>query len=241
MEEFNTSIYIDHLSLDCVIFGYQNRHLKVLIAQYKFNSKWWSLPGGYVLKTENLDDAAKRVLKERTSLHEIYLSQFYAFGAADRIVGSTCRNALVDDLYRYNPYQFTPEVLYWITSRFISIGYYALVDCKRVTPLPGTFESKLCWVNFTDIPELMHDHNTIVIKALYNLRQNLDEKLLVFNLLPETFTMKEIRDVYEAIYDRDFPMNNFQKKVLDLGVLERVGKKYSGGPHRAPYLYRFCK
>ena len=86
---------------------------------------------------------------------------------------------------------------------------------------------------------MMHDHNEILTFALEALRQNLDQKLIGFNLLPETFTMREVQELYEAVYDRPFATNNFQKKILDLQVLERLQKKYTGAANKAPYLYRF--
>ena len=88
---------------------------------------------------------------------------------------------------------------------------------------------------------MMHDHNQILDYALEALRQNFDQKFIGFNLLPETFTMKELQELYEAVYDRPFATNNFQKKILDLNVLERLQKKYTGAANKAPYLYRFKK
>ena len=82
------------------------------------------------------------------------------------------------------------------------------------------------------------DHNEIVTKALETLRFHLDEKLIAFNLLPETFTMKDVQELYETIYDKPFARNNFQKKILDLNVLERLEKKFTGAANKAPYLYR---
>jgi hypothetical protein len=85
------------------------------------------------------------------------------------------------------------------------------------------------------------DHNLMVEKALETLRLHIDQKLLAFNLLPETFTMKEVQELYEAIFDKPFARNNFQKKILDLNVLERLEKKFTGAANKAPYLYRFRK
>ena len=85
----------------------------------------------------------------------------------------------------------------------------------------------------------IRDSHDIIHQALETLRRNLDEKLIAFNLLPETFTMREVQELYEAIYDRPFARNNFQKKILDMNVLERLEKKYTGAANKAPYLYRF--
>jgi 8-oxo-dGTP diphosphatase len=127
----------------------------------------------------------------------------------------------------------------WLDHRFISIGYYALVDINTVIPKKAELDKVIDWRGVKDLPDLIMDHNDIVAKALENLRQNLDQKLIAFNLLPETFTMKEVQELYEAIYDKPFARNNFQKKILDLNVLERLEKKFTGAANKAPYLYRF--
>ena len=88
---------------------------------------------------------------------------------------------------------------------------------------------------------MIMDHNEMVNFALESLREKLDEKLIGFNLLPETFTMKEVQELYEAVYNKPFARNNFQKKMLDLNVLERLEKVYTGAANKAPYLYRFRK
>lgn len=85
------------------------------------------------------------------------------------------------------------------------------------------------------------DHNQIVANALSTLWLTVDQKLNAFNLLPETFTMQEIQDVYEAIFDKRFAQNNFPKRILRLNVLDRLEKKYTGAANKAPYLYRFDK
>ena len=134
---------------------------------------------------------------------------------------------------------FDMESINWLSKRFISIGYYALVDINKVTPYKTDFDSSIDWINIQNLPTLIMDHNEIVSSALETLCQNLDAKLIGFNLLPETFTMREVQELYEAIYDKPFARNNFQKKILDMNVLERLEKKYTGAANKAPYLYRF--
>ncbi len=229
--------YIAHLSIDCVIFGYADKKLKVLISKHKFGKGSWVLPGGYVGKLEGIDTAAGRILKERTNLEDIYLEQFRVFGNENRIIGSEYRDILKSELSQFHG----KEGAEWMTSRFICIGYYALVDINKVNPQNGEFDEYLEWKSIPDIPSMIHDHNEILNSALEALRNSLDKRLIGFNLLPETFTMKEVQELYEAIYDRPFAMNNFQKKILDLNVLERLEKKFTGAQNKAPYLYRFIK
>jgi ADP-ribose pyrophosphatase YjhB (NUDIX family) len=241
MNKFGIENYIANLSIDCVIFGYADKELKVLISKFKYGEELWGLPGGYILKTEGIDTAASRILKERTALEDIYLEQFRVFGNENRIINSDYKEIMKAELQKFDAQRFDEETLEFMTSRFVCIGYYALVDIHKVSPQTGEFEDCLEWCNIKNIPEMTYDHNEIFSFALDALRQNLDKKLIGFNLLPETFTMREVQELYEAVYDRPFAMNNFQKKILDLNVLERLEKKFTGTANKAPYLYRFLK
>jgi len=241
MKKFDEESYLSHLSIDCVIFGYKDKELNVLIAKFKFGKGNWSLPGGYILKTEGIDKAASRILSERTGLEDIYLEQFRVFGDENRIVNSVYKDTVRAELTTFDSQRFDSSVTDWLTSRFVCIGYYALVDINKVNPQAGEFDDYLEWRSIKDIPQMMYDHSEILSFALEALRQNLDRKLIGFNLLPETFTMREVQELYEAVYDRPFAINNFQKKILDLQVLERLHKRYTGAANTAPYLYRFKK
>lgn len=232
--------YLPHLSIDCVIFGYKKKQLKVLISKLKFGSGAWSLPGGYVRKAEGIDKAAGRILKERTNLKNIYLEQFRVFGEGDRITSHQFSRVVKQEFKKHNKL-FNSAMIQWMTSRFVCIGYYALVDIDKVSPQNGEFDEYLEWRSISDIPKMTYDHNEILTVALDALRQNLDQKLIGFNLLPETFTMKEVQELYETVYERPFAINNFQKKILNLDVLERLEKKFTGAQNKAPYLYTFKK
>lgn len=233
--------YIAQLSIDCVIFGFHNKELKVLVSKFKYGNNLWGLPGGYILKAESIEKAASRILKERTSLNNIYLEQFRVFGNENRIIKSEHRSQIKKDLKKYDAIEFDEATIHWMTDRFVCIGFYALVDINKVKPIPGELEEKIEWKKIKDLPALTHDHKEIIDHALHALRSNLDEKIIGFNLLPETFTMKDVQELYETIYDKPFARNNFQKKILDLNVLERLEKKYTGAQNKAPFLYRFIK
>ncbi len=239
MEKFKEDAYIAHLSIDCVIFGYQHQTLKVLLSKFRFGQESWSLPGGYIVKGEGIDKAAYRILRERTGIDQIYLEQFRVFGDANRIIGSADRTRVQQDLRQVGGERFDESSIDWITSWFACIGYYALVDISQVSPQPGEFDDYLEWRSVGELPRMIHDHREILDTALATLREQLDRKLIGFNLLPETFTIREVQQLYEAVYDRPFPINNFQKKIMDLGALERLQKRYTGAANTAPYLYRF--
>ncbi len=239
MKLFNEENYIPQLSIDSVIFGYKEKELKVLVPKIGLIENLWSLPGGFIMQDEGIDAAALRILEERTALKDIYLEQFRTFGQNERRNDEVFEglNSLDQEVIRT---RFISENnLNWLKKRFVSIGYYALVDINKVYPQTTGFDESVDWYNVKELPKMIMDHNEIVAFALESLRQNLDQKLIGFNLLPETFTMREVQELYEAIYDKPFARNNFQKKILDLDVLERLEKKFTGAANKAPYLYRF--
>ncbi|MEA5258210.1 NUDIX domain-containing protein [Arcicella aquatica] len=227
------SKYIQQLSIDCVIFGFHGEQLKVLLPKVK-QLELWSLPGGYVLKKEDIEAAAQRILEERTGLRDIYLEQFYVFGRANRSTGETLKKVLLA-----NSIQIPEDS--WVFERFISIGYYALVDFSKVNTKIGIYDEACEWHDIHQLPNLAFDHAEIIQKALETLRFMLDDKLVGLNLLPETFTMKELQILYETILDKPLRRDNFQRKVLTMGILERIEKKFTGAAHKAPYLYKFVK
>ncbi len=239
MKTYSPENFIQQLSIDCVIFGYNHRQLKVLVSKLYFKGDFWVLPSGFILKEEGIDQAARRILQERTGLNDVFLEQYKVFGDVPRN-----NMAIVSEIRRLNPMKFDESSvrdidLEWLTKRFISIGYYALVDINKVVPKLMQIDQSIDWYDIDELPNMIGDLNHQVTNALEALRLNLDSKLLGFNLLPEKFTMKELQHLYETVYDRPFRRNNFQKKMLDLGVLERLEKKYTGASNKAPYLYRF--
>lgn len=241
MSLFNGQDLIAQLAIDCVIFGYQERELKVLVSKLKFKGDFYSLPSGFILQTEDLDSAAYRILQERTSISEIFLDQFRVFGKADRSNIAVVKRMIESNKESFDDDKLSKSDLEWLTARFISIGYYALVDINKVKPAKTELDESIEWVNIKQLPSMIVDHNKIVDYALDALRENLDQKLTAFNLLPETFTIREVQELYEAIFDKPFARNNFQKKILDLNVLDRLEKKFTGAQNKAPYVYRFKK
>ncbi len=237
MSRINTAEYIAHLSIDCVIFGYEDGQLKVLLGKLPFGEELYNLPGGHIRKSESVDAAALRLLFERTQLQDVFLTQFKVFGDENRIVHSPFRDLMISYLQQ----KYEQADVDWILNRFVCIGYYALVDISKVKVIhsENEIDERLEWKSIHEIPHLIYDHQEILEDALDALRQNFDRYLNANNLLPETFTMKELQQVYETVFEKEFPMNNFQKKILELNVLDRLEKKYTGSQHKAPYLYKF--
>ncbi len=220
---------VPQLSLDCVIFGFNEGVLSCLLLKWKGTDEW-SLPGGVVRQVESIDDAATRVLKERTGLDKIFLNQFYAFGKVKRYENTAIRKKLS---------HLVPEKLWY--DRAISIGYYSLVNFAAVSPNPDELTEACVWWDLKDLPELLFDHREILDKALHSLRRELSFQPVGFNLLPEKFTMPELMRLYEAILDRKMDPRNFQKKILKTGILNRLDEVKKGVAHKSPFLYSFDK
>jgi 8-oxo-dGTP diphosphatase len=223
--------YLPNLSIDVVIFGFHDDRLKILLQRF-FNSDHFVLLGGYIEKEENLQDSAIRILKERTGLDRIYLEQYYTFGDTDRL-----KTELLKKVSRKSGADLPDEFL--PSARTISICYYSLVDYTRVKPLAGPFSMESAWFDIENLPPLLFDHEAMIQKAIQTLQSDLDRKLNWFNLMGETFTMADLQKLYEAVLQKKLVRTNFQRKMLNLGILERLEKQYTGKAHKAPYLYRF--
>lgn len=223
--------FLPGLALDAVIFGFQQNQLKILLLSYR-NTGLFALPGGFVRQHENLNDAARRMLTERTGLADIYLEQFYTFGDCARHDPAPLRAIMQGK-------GIVPDDTHWLLRRFVTVGYYALIDITKAVPLSDSLADSCAWYELAQLPPLMLDHSAIVEKALATLRANLDRQLIGFNLLPEIFTMADLQGLYETILGQKLHRSGFQRKMLASGLLERMEKKYSGGAHKAPYMYRF--
>lgn len=214
--------YIPNLSVDCVVFGFHDAQLKVLVIKVK-DKDIWQLPGSYVLKKENLNEAAIRILFERTGASDIYLQQFRVFSDLNRNQGFF--DELSDDI--------------WNKQRFITIGFYALVDYTQVNLVEDEFSEVCEWKSLDELPVLMMDHREILDTALITLRRQLNYKPIGYNLLPEKFTMPELQKLYEIILDKKLNRGNFYRKILRYDILEKLDEIRKGGAHKAPDLYRF--
>ncbi len=223
--------YLNHISLDCVVFGFHSNQLKVLVLHLK-NTGEWALPGGFVQEDESLEVAANRVLKERTGLDNVFLRQFYVFSEPQR----SNRNPAVVDLLISG--QKHPEAS-WFDQRFISVGFYALVEFSQVEPQPDELSDICEWVNLDKIGNLMIDHNLILNKALETLRLHLTFQPIGYNLLPEKFSMSEYRTLHETILGRELDRRNFQRKIMAYNILTRLKEVRQGVAHKAPVLYKF--
>lgn len=223
--------FVPSVSIDCVIFGFHDNQLKVLLLKV-VNYHGWGLPAGFIYKEEDIDAAAQRILQERTGLTDIFLQQFYIFGNANR-----CDNNITK--IAFDNLQIKAKPNNWLLQRFLTVGYYALVDFKTVNASHDIFSEEFEWHDIDCLPTMAMDHGQIVQQALLTLRTHLRYEPVGYNLLPEKFTMPELQKLYETILGKKLDRRNFQRKMLSYDILKRLKQRREGVAHKAPYLYSF--
>jgi len=221
-------VYFPHLTIDCVIFGYEDRQLKVLLLKMNSTNKW-ALPGGFIKRDESLASAATRILLERTSMVNVFLKQFYTFGDSEfRLNGNKA-----DD------WPDMPKDS-WMNQRTFTIGYYALIDCSKAQIVEDFYFDDYKWVNIEEIPnDLLFDHNELLEVALRTIRNEIFQEPIGYELLPEKFTLPEIQTLYETILNKTLNRRHFPAKLLSLEIIEKLDEKRKIGQHRSPFLYKF--
>ena len=213
-----TTYYNEHskvfVSVDCIIFGFEDKKLKLLLGKRHMDPGRgeWSLYGGFVEEDESLDDAANRVLYELTGLRGLYMKQVGAFGAIDRDPG----------------------------ERVVSIAYCALINVRDYDQKLLN-EHQVEWVNLENLPELYSDHNDMVTKAITLLRRRISSEPLSFNLLPSLSTLTQLQNVYAAILGENIDKRNFRKRTKTIDYIEKTDKIDKITSKRGAALYRFNK
>lgn len=222
-------LFLSNISIDNVIFGYASKSLKVLLLQ--ITETQWMLPGGYIFKEESLHKAANRILEERISLRDVFLRQFHVFGEPERSFSDE-----ITSLFKKLGLPVRPDL--WVNQRFVSVGYYALVDIDKAQPRPNQLAKTCSWHSVEELPPLLLDHNEIITVAKKSFQKDLEAYPVGSYLLPEKFTMPELHGLYKTVFNKDMDRSRFQKKMLGSGVFERLQKK-TGVAHKSPYLYRY--
>lgn len=202
------------VAVDCIIFGYdvQEKEIKLLLSKRLFDPAKgkWSLAGGFVDQNESLDDAACRILRKLTGLESVYLKQSYAYGEADRDPG----------------------------DRVISIAYFSLIAIRDINKKLAE-DNGVSWCSISNLPDLIFDHTLMVKRALSDLKNQVKIRPVGFELLPEKFTLVQLLDLYEAIYQRKVDKRNFRKKILSMGILEKLDEKERETSKKGAYYYKF--
>jgi len=221
--------FLPNLSIDLVIIGYQNNKLKCLLLQI---DEKWLLPGGYIRISESVDDAAIRILKERTGLDNPHLKFLSVFGNKDRQFKNEWK-----EFIKNNKLVWKDD--YWINNRFVTLTYYSLVNIAEIHPTPGIMDEAIFWFDFDDLPEIWMDHKSILTEARNRLKEDLKHEQLTYNLLPGKFTMPELHQLHQAILEEKLDRSRFQKKILSTGLFDRLPKKpKKNSPGQNPYQYR---
>jgi ADP-ribose pyrophosphatase YjhB (NUDIX family) len=202
------------LSVDCIIFGFDNNKLKILVGKRNMDPGRgeWSLYGGFVRNDESLDEAAHRTLRELTGLRNVFMRQVGAFGNLDRDPG----------------------------ERVVSVAYYALINVKDYSERQRKLHG-VEWINIEDIPQMYSDHNKMVVKARKLMKQKIKTDPVGFQLLPELFTLTQMQRLYEAVNGEELDKRNFRKRIKEMDFIEKtdlIDKKTS---KRGASLYRFNK
>lgn len=229
---FDIDTLVPGQSVDCVILGFEEQQLKILVLKWKNASDLWALPGGFVYKNEDLNIAAVRVLKERTGIELPFLEQYKTFGNAQR----RDKETLVKNV---DAMQVSKRIRDWFDQRFISTAYFSLVDVRKCDLKPDIYSEAISWIPIDELPDLIFDHSLMVDSALAYIRNQINYLPIGINLLSEKFTMKELQRLYESILQKKLDRGNFQRKMLKLGIFNRHEKHLEGGAHKAPYLYSF--
>ena len=198
------------ISVDCVIFGYEEKSLKVLLIKSDFEEfeGLWSLIGDLVKPTEDIEDAPYRVLEERAGLKNMYLEQVHTFGSINR-----------------HP-----------SGRVITTAYYSLVDINSHN-LTLT-QNELCWQTTSKVGRLAFDHKKILDTCINKLRDEIMEHPIIFNLLPEKFSLRQLQDLYEAVLGIELDRRNFRKRIVLKNWLVDLNEMEEDVPHRPGKLYK---
>lgn len=234
-DTLHTLAYNPHVSVDCVIFGFDGERLKILliertISEVNGNYSDKKLPGSIIYQDEDLDTAAIRILNELTGLKNIFLYQFHSFGDPKRTSNPRDKNWL-------------EKTTKMEIGRIVTVGYLALIKISRKI----IFESENTTARWYDVGSLANmklafDHNQIAEEALRHIRhQVMLQPYMLFELLPRKFTMTQLRNLYDLVLETKSDVRNFQKKMLLIDGLEQLDEVQKNVPYRAPRLYRFNK
>lgn len=199
------------LSVDCVIFGFDENKLKVLLIRSdlkKFADKW-SLLGDLVGPDEDLDAAAYRILKQRTGLDDLYLEQVHTFGKVGRHPG----------------------------GRVVTVAYYSLINVQHHKL--KILDNELHWHDVGSISDMAFDHKEIFDTCYSRLQKRVQEHPVGFSLLPSKFSLRELQNLYEAILGVKLDRRNFRKKFFAMDFLIDLDEIEVNVPHRPGKLYKF--
>lgn len=200
------------LSVDCIIFGFDEGKLKILIGRRQMDPGRgeWSLYGGFVASDEDIDECAHRTLYELTGMRNVYMKQVGAFGKVDRDPG----------------------------ERVVSIAYYALINVKDYDS-HLLQEHGVEWVDVDHIPPLYSDHMEMINKARNLMKKKIKTEPIGFRLLPRLFTLTQLQRLYEAVNGEELDKRNFRKRIKEMEFIEKTEFIDKTSSKRGAFLYQF--
>ena len=213
-----TAYYLEHqklyVSVDVIVFGFEENRLKVLIGRRQMDPGRgeWSLYGGFVAADEGIDECAERTLLELTGLKKLFIRQVGAFGAIDRDPG----------------------------ERVVSVAYYALINVKDYDE-KLRLKHNVEWVDVNQLPTLYSDHNEMVCQALRRMQLKMRTEPIGLRLLPQLFTLTQLQRLYEAVNGQEIDKRNFRKRIKDMDFIEKTDLIDKDSSKRGAALYRFNK
>ena len=203
------------VTVDLAIFTVNDNKLKVMLAKRADDpfKDFWSLPGGFIKQGESLEEAANRVLNEKTGVKNVYMEQLYTFGDPAR----------------------DPR------SRVITVAYFALIPWANLSQPESEKVADLIWSHVDKFPKLAFDHKVILNYAVKRLRAKASYSNIVYGLMPAQFRLSELQTMYEIIINDKLDKRNFRKRMLSTDLLQETGEKDLTGAHRPAMLYQFKK
>ncbi len=202
------------LAVDCIIFGYERGALKLLLFKREIEPEkgQWSLIGGWVNENETVEAAASRVLEKITSLDDIFMEQVRVYSSPTRDSG----------------------------GRVVSVGFFALIRMTNERVVNAERKGAK-WININNLPKLIFDHNEMVQDALSRLRQKATHEFIIKSLLPEKFTISQLRELYNALFQHEFDPGNFRKKLLTMNVITKLSERNFEESKKGAHYYKFKK
>lgn len=222
-----SAILNSSISVDCVVFGFDGQALKILLVDCEMPGVEYKLPGSMIMDDEQVHVAANRVLGELTGLKDVFLKHFGIFSDPNRI-------------NEHTEIQWLRDSYKDVSRRIVTIGYYSLVKLNSKM-IDYTTQKGVHWHRVSQVKRLAFDHKSILLVAFDTLLSEFVSTPIVFELLPNKFTIRQLQNLYEKMLDVDIDNRNFRKKLLSSDYIVATGDKEQGVTHKPAQLYYFDK